>query len=402
MSKKNILIIGNYPPPFGGVPRHIEYLVPFLVERGWNVHVLSGGTIGVERHRGFTVYKPQQKEKIKSSLGFLLRFWKIGGDHLRVVSSGNIKDSLRYMSYISIGRKIIENNNISIISAYNLYLYAPIGAVLSQEYGIPLVVTNFGEIFSHFDFFKKNTDLIKYITNTAKQLLAMSNHCAKSYELIGLSPDVKVIPYGVNIRMFSPDNDGTEIRKKLNIGEEDKVVLFVGRLIKDMGLHTLIEAIPLILKEEKATKFLIVGEKGELLSTVSKIREQYKNNVFVVPSAPFEDLPYYYAASTIVAAPTKGDRACGSLASIEAMATGKPVVASNVGGIPEIVIDGETGVLIPPEDPVALAKAITDLIQDDARVKQMGRLAREHVEKFFDEEKADQEIEQIFRSVAGL
>ena len=72
---KSILIIGNYPPPFGGVPRHIEYLAPFLVKRGWKVHILSGGSTGTENKEGFTVYKPTKEEKLKAIAEFFLNGW---------------------------------------------------------------------------------------------------------------------------------------------------------------------------------------------------------------------------------------------------------------------------------------------------------------------------------------
>jgi len=401
MKKKSILIIGNHPPPFGGVPRHIECLVPYLVEKDWDVHVLSGGNSGIEYNNGFTVYKPTRMSKRYNLIKTLCRFKKNYSFNFKPIMRKHSKKWLYYMTYISFGRQIIEKEHIDIISAYNLYNFAPIGAVLSDEYNIPLVVTNFGEIFSMTNYFTKNSDLIKYVCNIAKKLLAMSYNCAQSYELLGLAPDVGVIPYGVDIKRFSLNKDGSIIRHKVRINDSDKVVLFVGRLIEDMGLHTLLEAIPQVLKNNEKIKFIIVGQKGALLPTALQLAENYKNNVFVVPSVPFEELPSYYAASTIVVAPTKGARACGSLAAIEAMATGKPVIASSVGGIPEIVKDRKAGLLIPPEDSNALKIAILSLLQDDTMIENMGMIGRKRVEEFFDENKTNQKIELVFRKVVG-
>ncbi len=400
MKRKTILLIGNYPPPFGGVPRHIEYLAPYLVEKGWEVHILSGGSSGVEYKNGFTVYKPGRKLKICSLIDFLFKQKKAWMIKFKSKLRDSSSDWLRYMVHISLGMQIIEKNGISIISAYNLYTYAPIGAVLSEEYDIPLVVTNFGEIYSMRDFFEKNTGLVEYVSHIAKRLLAMSRHCAESYKLLGLSPTVEVIPYGVDIVKFSPINSGDAIRNKLDIDPADKVILFVGRLIKDMGLHTVLDAIPFVLKVNNRIKFIIVGEKGELLFAALKLAEKYRRNLFVIPNVPFEELPFYYAGSDIVIAPTLGDRACGSLAAIEAMATGKPVIASKVGGIPEIVIDKETGLLIPPQEPAALSEAILNLIKDEALAQTMGKRGRQRVEKFFDENKIGQKIEQLFSQLA--
>jgi glycosyltransferase involved in cell wall biosynthesis len=296
-------------------------------------------------------------------------------------------------------REIIEKNDIKVISAYNLFAFAPIGAVLSEEYNIPLVVTNFGEIYQDLNFAKKNIVLVRYICETAEKLLAMSNHCAESYKLLGLLPHVDVIPYGVDIEKFSSANDEVKIRKQFGISSEEPVILYVGRLKKDMGLHILLEAIPSVCKNNKEINFLIVGEKGELLSRAEQLSNRYSENVFLVPRVPFGDLPIYYAASTIVVVPTQGDRACGSLASIEAMACGKPVIASDVGGIPEIVIDSETGFLIPPENSDALANKILEVINNAELLKRMGIAGRKRVEELFDEIKTDEKIEQIFEKL---
>jgi glycosyltransferase involved in cell wall biosynthesis len=399
---KSILILGNYPPPFGGVPRHIEYLVPYLVEKGWNVHVLSGGNSGIEYKNGFTIYKPKRLSKVYNLIKAFSGMRKKHFFDFKFIRRKYPRRWLDYIISISFGRQIIEKEHISIISAYNLYSYAPIGAVLSDEYNIPLVVTNFGEIYSMNNFFKRNPDVIKYVCNITRKLLAMSYHCAQSYKLLGLAPDVEVIPYGVDVKIFSTNNDGSKIRYKVGINDSDKVVLFVGRLIKDMGLHTLLEAIPQVLQTNEKIKFIIVGQKGELLPIALQLAKKYKNNIFVMPDVPFKELPSYYAASTIVIAPTQGDRACGSLASIEAMATGKPVIASKVGGIPEIVIDEETGLLIPPDNSSALVEAILRLVKDDALMNKMGMMGRRRVEKYFDERKSDQRIEEFLREVVGL
>ena len=261
MKSKTILILGNYPPPFGGVPRHIECLIPYLVDKGWKVHVLSGGNIGIEYKKGFSVYKPDRWSKRYYLIKSLCRAKKKGSFNFNALRRRYPKKWLYYKTYISYARKIIETEQINLISAYNLYNYAPIGAVLSDEYNIPLVVTNFGEIFSMTNYFLENLDLVKYVCHHSKKLLAMSCNCAQSYKLLNLAPDVEVIPYGVDVTKFSLNKDGSKIRNKVGVIGSNKVVLFVGRLIADMGLHTLLEAIPKVLKNNSQIKFIIVGQK---------------------------------------------------------------------------------------------------------------------------------------------
>jgi glycosyltransferase involved in cell wall biosynthesis len=84
------------------------------------------------------------------------------------------------------------------------------------------------------------------------------------------------------------------------------------------------------------------------------------------------------------------------------MAAGKPVVATRIGGIPEYVSDGVTGLLIPPDDSAALVGAVTSLLEAPARAVELGRRGRERVAELFDAERTSAAIEALFREVAGV
>lgn len=376
--------------------------MPYLVQKAWDVHILSGGTTGIEHKKGFTIYKPKKTLKIGSAAEYLFSPKQTSRFNFKDILMNSPRNWLRYIIYISLGRKIIRENNIRIISAYNLYSYGLIGAELSEEFGIPLVMTNFGEIYNMTNFFKKNKEMVKFICGVARKLLSCSRHCSESYKLLGLAPSVDVIPYGINIKSFSPTHDPVKIRKAIGLTEDDKVVLFVGRLVKDMGLQTLIEAIPKIVDENNSIKFLIVGQSGELLLALMELAKRFEKQVFVMTNVPLEELPLYYAASTIVVTPTSGDRACSSLAAMEAMATGRPVIASKIGGIPELVVDNETGILISPEKVSDLKKAVLSLLTDKSLIQQMGLKGRERAEAICDEETTNLKMERIFAGLSGI
>jgi glycosyltransferase involved in cell wall biosynthesis len=106
--------------------------------------------------------------------------------------------------------------------------------------------------------------------------------------------------------------------------------------------------------------------------------------VVVLENVPNDELPSLYAATDLVVVPTIGDRACSSLAAAEGLATGRPVVATRVGGIPEVVHDGETGMLIPPDDARALAEAVLALAADPARRRTLGARGRAWAESEWD------------------
>lgn len=401
-NSKGILLIGNYPPPFGGVPKHIEDLAPSLVSHGWGVHILSGGSSGTECVNGFTVYKPTKTEKLASVAGALLRLKMRGAVRFRSVLMSHPDCWKRFVTFAAIGSQIIERQNIRLISAYGLYSGGPVGAVLSQRYGIPLVVTNFGEIHSLRDLFVKNPQLIPYICERSSKLLAISRHCADTYKALGYSPSVEIIPYGVDLDTFSPARDGTRIRRQFGVQNDGKIVLFVGRLIEEMGLHTVMAAIPAVLEKDSRAHFVLVGKSGSLLPAALELSKRYAGRVFVAPDLPLAELPYYYAASAMALAPTQGDRACSSLAAMEAMGTGRPVIATNVGGVPEVVVHGVTGLLIPPEDAPALSGAILGLLGDANMSQSFGEQGRKRAEECFDRNTTNRRLDKVFSEVAGL
>lgn len=387
--KKSILLIGNYPPPFGGVPRHLEYLVPHLAACGWDVHVLSSGTGGVTRSGGATIYK---FGKFKRAMGlltgiFLVKSWE---------SSPGI------MSRVIQGRRIIERNDVSLISAYNVVTGAPVGAILQKEYGIPLIVSNFGELYGMTDGNSRNREMVDRICQSASKLLCCSRHCAGSYRRLGLSPDVEVVPYGVDLAEFRPNWDGGVIRREHAIGVDDPAAIYVGRLTREMGLPTMLEAIPRVLERRSDARFFLIGARGELEGESHALARRFPGHVIVRPDLPLDLLPDYYAAATVAVVPTEGERACSSLAAMEAMGAAKPVIGARVGGVPEVVAEGETGLLVPPLDPFALAEGLLELFSDKNRMERMGRAGRARAERLFDKNLTNRRMEEIFTRIAGV
>lgn len=399
--RKGILLIGGYPPPFGGIASHIQYLAPYLCEKEWDVHILSGGNPkGIERRNSFTIYRPSKTGKISKAMSLLPKVTRaFEFKSFALHSPREFFGCLTSAKFIT--QIVKDNRNISIISAYHLFPEGFVGALASEELSVPLIVTNFGEIYTIPHFYKKQLRIVKNILDRSEKILSVSQHCARSYSLLGLLPEVEVISYGIDVGKFSPNNDGAVIRQRFSIGNGEQLVLFVGRMIRDMGLHTLLEAIPQVLKSRRAVKFVIAGAKGELYEPALNLQSRHEKNVVVVPNIPFDELPYYYAASTVVVAPTPDNRACMGMAIKEAMASGKPVIASRIGGIPEAIVDGETGILLPPEDPSALAEAILGLLDDKEVMARMGRCGRERAENLFDKDKTNQRLEKIFREIGG-
>lgn len=401
-----ILLIGNYPPPFGGVPKHLEDLAPFLVRQGWDVHILSGGTSGIHHEEGFTVYKDPRPTLTRrlGTAGFLARVAATGrgGPALAAARRLPLHTWAATMTRVSLAAAIVARRDIRLVSAYNLVTGAPTGAIVAEMYGLPLVVTNLGEIYSHREVIDRQLPMVRHIIRVATVLTTLTHHCAASYRELGLTPDVRVLHYGIDRQRFADGGGGAAIRARLGIPAEADVVLYVGRMIRDMGLHVLLTGLPALLADAASVYVIIAGADGELRDAVGDAVRRWPHRVSCAVNIPEHELADYYAAATLVVAPTLGTRACGSLAAAEAMAAGKPVIATRVGGIPEYVSDGENGLLVPPNDSGALVAGALSLLRDRDRLAEYGRRGRERVAELFDGERTNAQLEALFREVAGV
>jgi glycosyltransferase involved in cell wall biosynthesis len=210
-----------------------------------------------------------------------------------------------------------------------------------------------------------------------------------------------VLHYGIDRHRFAAADGDGRIRLRFSIPPDADVLLFVGRMVRDMGLHVLLEALPALLGAHSSLHVLVAGASGELREQVEAAVARWPGRVASAIDVPEEELPLFFAAATIVVAPTLGARACGSLAAAEAMAAGKPVVATRVGGIPEYVSDGETGLLVPPGDSGALVGAVLGLLGDRSKLAEFGLRGRERVAQLFDGEHANAQLERLFREAAA-
>ena len=210
-ARPGILLIGNYPPPFGGVPKHLEDLVSHLASHGWDVHVLSGGATGIQRGQGFTVYK-DPRSAVPRRLGTAAFIARTSVSRRRgaALSAARLLQPaswFRTMTRVSLAADIITRHDIRVISAYNLLLGAPVGAIAAEMYRIPLVVTNLGEIYSHRPEIDRQLDMTRHITEVATVLMSLTRHCADSYKQLGITREVRVLHYGIDRGQFAETSD---------------------------------------------------------------------------------------------------------------------------------------------------------------------------------------------------
>ncbi|MFC1735699.1 glycosyltransferase [Candidatus Hydrogenedentota bacterium] len=203
-------------------------------------------------------------------------------------------------------------------------------------------------------------------------------------ELVGLGADIEktviVRACGVDTTLFSPDTDGTVVRQEFKIPSRNAVVLFVGGLNYCKAIDVLIHAFAEVSDEK--TKLLLVGS-GDDRENLEKLAAELEisKNVIFAGSRPPEAIPGIMAASDIFVLPSRQEGM--GLVVLEAMASGKPIVASRAGGIPSIVTDGTNGILFDTDDPDDLAEKLTSVLNDRALREELAVNARRSaIEKY--------------------
>lgn len=225
----------------------------------------------------------------------------------------------------------------------------------------------------------------------ATRIIAVSKFTAKGISSgYGISQDkITVIPDGVDANRFNPEVSGRKIRGLWGVNSEPLVV-FVGRLARNKGLDVLIEAFGKVLVESSEAKLVIVGEEAKTEFKKETILERLQaivrkldlqDSVKFAGRVSEEDLPEVYASADLVVLPSFMEGF--GMVLLEAMATSKPCVSTTVGGVPEVVVDGETGTLVRPGDSQALYRAISEILKDRSLSRRLGEAGRARVEERF-------------------
>jgi len=200
---------------------------------------------------------------------------------------------------------------------------------------------------------------------------------------------VRYIGQGIDIGRFAHGRPNGHLRSAYGLAGQDRVVGFVGRLVREKGVIELIKAMQRVSKEIPSAKLLLVGDslKGErdrgTPSVVHELIEKSELKSRVVRTGFIDDVPAAMAAMDLFVLPSYREGMPVSI--LEAMASGKPVVATNIRGCREEVVHGVTGLLVPPKDPAALAHAIVQVLSNPALAAKMGAEGRERAVKLFDE-----------------
>lgn len=377
----SVLLCTDYlPPGGGGVEVVVETLATHLVEYGVDV----------------TIMVPKAADGTTPSLS------SINAINLYEIPSVDLTEALGLQCQISPTallklRTIIRRHDPDIIHVHNRFFFTSFMIAiwkLFQRDKVPVVTTfhlgPIDDIDGAAGYIARLYERLigRLLLRTSDAVIAVSDAVAAHARSLDASTVPRVVPNGVDPQEFTPARTGSDDRGKR--------ILFVGRLIQNKGPHVLIEALPEVLSAHPDITVEIVGTgpmADELQARTAELDldhvvhfRGYVNSV----AARMRDADIFCRPSFSEGMP---------LTLLEAMASGLPAVVTPVAGVPEVVTDGETGILIEQDNPQELARALMNLLDEPSLAATIGEQAREHVLENYGWEQRTEQILDVYHEV---
>ena len=355
---KIALLTEKYTPDIGGLAISTGRLGHLLASAGHSVRVfaptssLPPSEKRMFVHEGITVNRFGVHKRVDDTLVDWFEF--IAGEHKR--------------------------EPFDVLHAYFLTQAGFVAAYAGKYLGLPSAVSARGNDLERAIFDPARAAHIFYALEHANAVTVNTRELAKKAE--ALVPELKVtlVPNGIDTDHFQPTPRNEALAAQLGLGREKiPVIGFVGELREKKGLSTLLNGYAKITKACPAV-LLIVGDvrPGDDKQTFDALRTTIPEaRIIVTGYVSPQDLPGYYALMDIFVMPSLRDGLPNAL--LEAMACEKAVVAASVGGMLDVLKDGENGKLVPAKDPSVLADAIHSLLTTEARAQEYGQAARKTI-----------------------
>jgi glycosyltransferase involved in cell wall biosynthesis len=272
---------------------------------------------------------------------------------------------------------------VQIVHAYSFYgnVFATPPAKLA---GVPVVIASIRDLGAYLT--PKQATVQRYVCRLADCVLVNADAVREWLISEGYNPaKIVVIRNGVDLGRFSAPGQPAQLRAKLGVPSDTPLVAVVSRLNRLKGLEQFLEAAGLIAPRFPDARFLIVGETPphdpNYLDQLKSLAERLGILDRVIFTGLRSDVPMLLASVSVAVMPSLNEALSNSL--LESMAAGAPVVATRVGGTPEALVDGQTGLLVPPADVRSLASSIARLLETPALAAQLGLAARQLIAERF-------------------
>ncbi|OYR44591.1 glycosyltransferase family 4 protein [Halorubrum sp. Ea8] len=246
----------------------------------------------------------------------------------------------------------------------------------ARKHDLPLFVVAHGTLLNTFESQRSSVrSKIRETLSAATGVLCVSDELSEIANRLTDPLKVATVPIGADPQRFPVDRE-QRLRRELDISGDATVVLFVGQFSEAKGVGEITDMLPEVDLEN--TVFVFVGTGGEMETELRRtVGESSFSDRHVYAGLPPLALRRWYAVADLLLLPSHSEGRPTVI--YEAMASETAVLASTVGGVPEQVVDGETGLLVPPRDPAALKNALESLAGDRDRLRKMGKKGSERL-----------------------
>ncbi len=386
---KIAMLTTSYPKWLGETTApFIEEIAASVAARGHEVHVLMPYRADLRRppiERGVHLhtyhYAPTPE----------LEIW---GYAAALHGDIGIKDAAFWIAPVALFRgaerllRLIDTVGFDVVHAHWALPNGPVAALCARMRKLPFVISLHGSDVFLAERSAPAAWAAGWAARQAGAITACSGDLASRLAALGgPTRRIEVVPYGVDADAFRPSPPGTDaIRGRRGIDAHRPVLFTLGRMVFKKGFGVLLDAMPLILRDHP-TAMLIIGGDGDLRGPL----QQQARHLGIADHICFpgmigrEDVPKYFGMADVAIFPSIHDQ-LGNVDGLpnvllEAMSIGRPIVASRVAGIPEVIDDGRHGLLTPEGDSEALAAAVSRLLRDRRLAKRLGVAARNRVEQ---------------------
>jgi glycosyltransferase involved in cell wall biosynthesis len=278
-----------------------------------------------------------------------------------------------------------------------------VGRIAARLAGVPVVLHTFhGHVF-HSYFSPAKTQLFLLIerfgARLSTRIITISPRLREEIVQFGVTgrEQIEVIPLGFELEVFAAQARASSgFRRSLGLPPDAKLVGAVGRLVPIKNIPLLLEAAALARQEDPDIRVVLVGD-GPLREELEARAEALGLGQAVTFAGWRRDLASVYADLDAVVISSHNEGTPASL--IEAMASGRPVIATRVGGVPDLIVDGETGHLVPPGDVEALAAALLELFREPELTARMAELAQRQVLERHQARRLVADVDRLYRQL---
>lgn len=366
-----LMLSWEFPPlTVGGLSRHVYDLSRYLVKQEWEVHVVTTEAAGYPHYEMIEGVHVHRVHVMQPD----------GGEFVHWAFQMNVM-------MIDHGQSLIESGlTFDLIHAHD-WLVSYAAKTLKETCHLPLVATIHAT--EHGRNQGIHTNLQRYIhglewrlTYEAKSVVVCSTYMRREVETIFQLPTdkVTVIPNGVDPELLQPSVMNTQTKEPYAM-EQERIVLYVGRLVREKGVHTLLEAAPAILAEHPDVKFVIAG-KGPAFEDLVRQAEGLgiREKVMFAGFVSDEERNRLYQLADVAVFPSLYEPF--GIVALEAMAAGTSVVVSDVGGLADVVEHERNGFKMYPGDAHSLAFQVNTLLRNSERSFAMALTALKEIGKY--------------------